>query len=41
MFNTLASLIKAMAEFGAGATSVLSSYQPKTPACLMNEEEGK
>lgn len=39
MINVIAGFIKAMAEFGAGATSAFSSYQPKTPACLMNEEE--
>ncbi|MBQ6893683.1 MAG: cyclic lactone autoinducer peptide [Clostridia bacterium] len=39
MLNTIANMVKAMAEFGAGATSALSSYQPKTPACLMDDED--
>lgn len=39
MLSIVADLIKAIAEFGAGATSAFSSYQPKTPACLLHEDE--
>ena len=39
MVEVIAKMVKKMAEFGAGATSALASYQPKTPACLMDDED--
>lgn len=39
MIKWFASLINGIAVAGAYDASVLFSYQPETPACLMNDEE--
>lgn len=39
MLNFLAHLINIFARKGAGNASALASYQPKTPACLLEDEE--
>ena len=39
MLDALVTILETIANFGAGATSVWLSYQPKTPACLMEDEE--
>ena len=39
MLEKLAALVEALAYSGAGAASLLLSYQPKTPACLMDDED--
>lgn len=39
MLEMFANLIFALANAGAGAASVLMSYEPEIPECLTNEEE--
>lgn len=39
MIEWLASIINAFAVSGAYEASVIFAYQPKTPSCLLNEEE--
>lgn len=39
MLEKLAALVEALAYAGANSASMLLSYQPKTPACLMNDED--
>lgn len=39
ILGAIASLIEQIAHYGAGATSMWNSYQPKTPACLQDQEE--
>ena len=39
MFEKLASLVEAIAYTGTGAASILLTYQPKTPACLVDDED--
>ena len=39
MFDWLAILVENVAYLGAGSASVLLTYQPKTPACLMKDED--
>lgn len=38
MFEYLAALLAAIANYGAGTTSALVSYQPETPKCLMDDK---
>ena len=39
MLEKLAELVEALAYVGAGSASALLSYQPKTPACLTDNED--
>ncbi len=38
ILGAIASLIEQIANYGAGVTSMWNSYQPKTPACLQDED---
>lgn len=38
ILGAIASLIEQIANYGAGVTSAWNSYQPKTPACLQDED---
>ena len=39
MLEKVAKAIEQIAKEGAGAVSLVASYQPKTPACLLKEDE--
>lgn len=38
ILGAIASLIEKVAGYGASSTSIWGSYQPKTPACLQDED---
>jgi len=38
MLKNLATILEAVANQGAGATSMLFTYQPETPKCLKEED---
>lgn len=39
MFEWLATIIDAIASAGAYEASAMFAYQPKTPSCLMDDDE--
>lgn len=39
LLETTAKVVEKIADFSAGAVSCFLVYQPKTPACLLEDEE--
>lgn len=39
ILEATAAIVAKVADFSAGAVSAFNTYQPKTPACLLDEEE--